>query len=140
MDTDAKYRNDPALDVELTANAPDKWLGDAPDIDRTTTLTSDDVPIDGQVTFLFSHPEKPPSGREDGRWKVGTFPFRDAAKDGQWFANPDADDWKRRPVWKWQNPTADPYENLTLKPSIGLKGGDEITFHIWVKGGEIEFV
>ena len=40
-------------------------------------------------------------------------------------------------VWKWENP-GDPIEEITLSPSLLLEWDEPNTFHIYVRGGEIE--
>lgn len=92
-----------------------------------------DVPVDGWVTFYD------PALLESGdAFKHGTFPFRSVEKDGPWFARPDGEKWSRSPVWKWENPDADPHESLTLSPSIGL--GDPLSFHCFIRDGGIEWL
>ena len=137
MDTEPKYRNDPLLEVELTGAA--EW--DDGDNDRATHPLNEDVPVDGFVHILFRDPDDPQGGRDkDGRWYAGSFPFRSERKDSHpWAAYPDKPNGENHPVWKWTNPDADPHEDLTLNPSIGM-GGDDLYFHIWVKAGEIDFV
>lgn len=103
---------------------------------RDYHLLNQDVPIDGQVCFYY------PDSLEvagEGVWSH-TFPFRDHRKDGDpWAAFPDKPEHKSHPVWKWQNPEEDPYESLTLKPSLGV-GHDGLSFHCWVRDGEVEWL
>lgn len=93
-----------------------------------------DLPVDGWVTFY--DPDLLAAGEP---FKHGTFPFRDHRSSESWFARPNAEKWNRGPVWKWQNPGEDPHESLTLSPSIGL-GGGEITFHCYIRNGEIDWL
>lgn len=146
MDTDEKYRNDAIIEVEMAEHIEGAHHG------RPTHMLNDDVPVDGRIHFLFRKPGEPQSGREkDGRWFTGTFPFRSAEKDdAPWFAFPDADEWERHPVWKWQNPEEvldgdrvnpnEVEETITLSPSFGLRGDDGIYFHCHVREGEIEWL
>ena len=103
---------------------------------RDTHAMNEDVPVDGFVTFY--DPNLLASG---DAFKHYSFPFRDHRKDEHpWFARPDAEKWSRNPVWKWQDPDADPHESLTLKPSLGIQGEEGILFHCWIRTGEIEWL
>lgn len=101
-----------------------------------THIVGDGIPVDGWITFY--NPEKL---RSLEPYKHGTFPFRDHRKDdSEWFGRPDADKWHRSPIWKWQNPE-DPVDDITLNPSIGRRGdGDEVTFHCYIRNGEIDWL
>jgi len=44
---------------------------------------------------------------------------------------------KIEPYWTWENPD-DPLEDITLSPSLILEWDEPNTFHIFVRGGEIE--
>lgn len=131
MDTEAKYRNDSLLEVDLVQEGSD-WPPDHHALNQ-------DVPIDGKVAILFRDPEDPRGGRdEDGRWYAGHFPFRDHRDDDHpWAAFPDKPNFEQHPVWKWQNPEEDA-DQITLKPSIGL--GQPMYLHCWIKQGEIEWL
>lgn len=129
MDTEAKYRNDAELVVEM--------VGDE-DGGPPYMVVNNDVPVDGRVSFLYRD-DGNPSGRPDGKWIAATFPFRSVDKDGHpWFAFPDEPKFSRQPVWKWTNPDEDPHESLTLSPSLGL--GEDLYFHCWVRDGRIDWV
>lgn len=100
---------------------------------------NEDVPIDGQVTFYFPDRLDDTGADADGALSY-TFPFRDHRKDdAPWEARPEAEEFSNHPVWKWENPEEDPEENLTLSPSLGI-GGDDLTFHCFIRGGEIEWL
>lgn len=133
MDTEPKYRNDSLLEVHLNGEAQNDYPPEHHPL-------NDDVPIDGMITLLYRDPEEPDSGRdEDGRWKAGTFYFRDHRKDDDpWAAFPEEDNFSQHPVWKWKNPEKDPHEHITLNPSIGL--GQPLYLHCWIKQGEIEWL
>lgn len=96
---------------------------------------NEDVPVDGWVTFY--DPEKLEAGEA---FKHFEFPFRSVEKSGPWFARPDETEWSKQPVWKWQNPDADPHEHLTLTPSLGINGDDGIVFHCYIRDGEIDWL
>lgn len=155
MDTDDKYL-DTEFYVTLAGERPPDYIQDGweentririddpddPLADRGTMgrcpqthQLNDDVPIDGQVTFYW--PNKLGTGEA---FIAFDFPFRSVEQDdAPWFANPDADKWSRHPVWKWQNADTDPRENLTLSPSLGI-GGDDLSFHCYIRNGEIDWL
>lgn len=129
MDTEPKYQNESELLVEMAGEN---------DYTPEFHLLNEDVPIDGIVTFLYRD-EGNPSTRDDGKWKVGSFPFRDHRKDdAPWAAFPDKPNGENHPVWKWTTPEDDPHESLTLSPSLGL--GSPMYFHCWVRNGEIQWL
>jgi hypothetical protein len=118
-------------------NDPDDTLVDHdPDPFRDHHVLNEDVPIDGQVAFYY--PDRLSPDVDKGAWSFA-FPFRDYRKDGApWAAFPEKPKWKRHPVWKWTNPEQDPHEHLTLKPSLGV--GEPLSFHCWIRDGEIEWL
>jgi hypothetical protein len=123
---------------EELVNDPDSALVSKgpPSPARDTHIVGDDIPVDGWVTFY--DPEKLHALEP---FKHGTFPFRSVEKDdAPWFGRPDADKWHRSPIWKWQNPDEDPHERLTLNPSIGRQDEDGITFHCYIRNGEIDWL
>lgn len=142
MDTHDKYL-DTVIGIELaegrhenredrTFNVPDRGLGAS----KKHRLGYDgtQVPVDGWVTFYW--PDRP----KHEPHMAYSFPFRDAKKDDfRWLAAPDADDWSKRPIWKWQNPE-EPLFNLTLAPSLGISGNDGISFHCYIRDGEIDWL
>lgn len=155
MDTDDKYLDcdfyvtlageqppEPIRDgwrenTQKRVDDPDDPLADRGDMGRCpeTHPLNDDVPIDGQVTFYW--PEKLGSGDP---FKAFDFPFRGVDKDdAPWFARPDADKWSRHPVWKWKNPDA-PLDRITLHPSLGIGPRDDLSFHAYIRGGDIDWL
>lgn len=156
MDTDDKYLGDEFYVVmagekppqrireyydkrtEKLVNDPDSPVsGRGPPAPASHThIVNDDVPVDGWVTFY--DPEKLEALEP---YKHGTFPFRDHRKDdAPWFGRPDSEKWHRSPVWKWQNPEEDPHEDLTLNPSIGTQSDQELSFHCYIRNGEIDWL
>jgi hypothetical protein len=137
MQSDPKYEG-----AEVTVELAD----DVDDPDRAKFLRDHlGVPTDGRAIVT-----RPPmddedySGRDDGRWIVGTIPFRDYRKDDDpWAAFPEKQKGRRQPIWKWENPDDDP-ENITLSPSYGRKKGEqwsgEWEIHCWIKNGDIELL
>jgi len=103
---------------------------------RDHRALNEDVPIDGQIRFYW--PDRMEPDCEEG-WKSFEFPFRSVEKDdAPWAAYPDKENFSQHPVWEWQNPNEDPHEKLTLKPSIGV--GSPLTFHCFVRDGEVEWI
>lgn len=152
MDTDQRYVERADFYVRMAGESMPEWRrmyeqerADDPDdsmiafLDeplRTHHTLNEDVPIDGIVAFYF--PDE--MDNIDGTPWSFTFPFRDAeSSTAPWFAFPDRPKWERQPVWKWTNADADPHENLTLKPSLGI-GGDELCFHCYIRDGEVEWL
>lgn len=130
MDTDEKY-----LDAVL------RW--DSPPV-HTQTLPGTEIPIDGFVEFRYPRyqDDQPDDFRPDesGYYWRHSFPFRSVEKDAHpWFGNPGGGEWKRRPIWKWQNPE-EPVEEATLNPSIGMPSDGEMAFHCYVRNGEIDWL
>lgn len=137
MDTAKKYRNDEFY-VAVAGELPPDWYVEHMESQESTVSvnpTSSEhfgVPVDGWVTFY--DPDLYDNGEP---FKHGTFPFRSVTKDGAaWAGNPDNPAGERFPIWKWENPGADPHDALTLSPSIGL--GDD--FHCYVRAGEINWL
>lgn len=127
MDTEERY-----LDAVLRWN------------DDQNTQTGTDIPIDGTIEFRYPRyqDDQPDEFRpdEDGYYWRLTFPYRSVEKDSPpWLGAPERDKWSKRPIWKWQNPD-EPLEQMTLEPSIGLRGDDGIRFHCYVRNGEIEWL
>jgi hypothetical protein len=98
------------------------------------------LPVDGFAEILYPREPDP----DDGWWQVKescwrhSIPFRDESKDGPWFAYPDADKWKRCPIWKWTN--APNTEDLTLRPSYGMRDGAGWEIHCWIRSGDIDLL
>lgn len=102
---------------------------------RDHHILNEDVPIDGIVAFYYPGGLDPDS--EQAPWSF-TFPFRDHRRDdAPWFAFPDRPEWERHPVWKWENPEKG-RENITLSPSLGV--GQPMTFHCWIRDGEVAWL
>lgn len=102
---------------------------------RDHHLLNEDVPIDGYVQFY-----NPDAGEQGEPFLFFGFPFRDHRKtDAPWAAYAEKPNGKNHPVWKWQNPEMDPHKRLTLSPSLGV-GRDELTFHCYIRDGEIEWL
>lgn len=155
MDTKPEYRDGLDFYVTMSGELPPDFVVEARERNMQERIADPDdpvsgwggvspcpetthiggVPIDGQVTFYY--PDKVESGDP---FKYGDFPFRDADTDGPWFMRPDADKWRRQPIWKWQNPDADPHEDLTLSPSIGRRADGDIVFHCYIRDGEIDWL
>lgn len=156
MDTAEKYLNDEFFvtmagelppehiveqrraSMEARVEDPDdpvaEWGGPSPARDHH--YLGEQPPVDGWVTFY--DPDLLAAGEP---FKHGDFPFRSVGKDdAPWFARPDAENWSRHPIWKWQNPDADPHESLTLSPSIGTRADDTVTFHCYIRDGSIEWL
>lgn len=131
-----RYHRERVADDDDPLAGPDEWTP-SPASDEYR-VGDNSVPVDGWVTLY--DPEKLAAGEP---FKHGTFPFRAAGRDDHgWFARPDAGKWRRMPVWKWQNPAADPHESLTLNPSIGRRDTDsgDITLHLYIRNGEIDWI
>lgn len=107
-------------------------------------LAGTDIPIDGVVEFRYPRyqDDQPDEFRpdEDGYFWRLTYPYRSIEKDEHpWFGRPDAEDFHRRPIWKWQNPD-EPLDEMTLNPSIGKRSDGEIDFHCYIRNGEIDWL
>jgi len=105
---------------------------------RDHHLLNEDVPISGQVQLYFPDRLDKIDPDEPGAFSFA-IPFRDHREHGQWFARPDAEKWRRHPVWKWENPEDD-RENITLSPSYGVRPDGDWTLHCWIRDGSIELL
>lgn len=143
MDTVEKYRGDEFYVVMAGERPPEfvrRTMGQRDGIAvgrpaKERHYLGEQPPVDGWVHFY--DPDLLDAGEP---FRHGTFPFRDHHKDGLWVAKPDAEKWSQHPIWKWKNPDADPHEELTLKPSIGMQSDGETVFHCWIENGSIRWV
>lgn len=152
MDTESRYVEGADFYVRLAGDTEPDWVRDykqsrIEDPDDSLVGTNDDplrdhhilnedVPIDGVVCFYY--PGRLDDPDESGVWSF-SFPFRDYSEDSApWYAFPDREKGSRHPVWRWENPDRDPKASLTLSPSLGV--GDPVTFHCYIRGGEVEWL
>lgn len=139
MDTEEQFRDDEFFVAMAGERGPAWYVERMESAESAVSISpaSDEslwgAPVDGWVTFYS------PTLLDAGEpFKHLTIPFRSVEREGEWLGNPDGLDGTRRPIWKWENPDADPHEALTLSPSIGM-GAPDPHFHCHIREGAIQW-